>query len=223
MRHGMRLGIVATALSAVVGGGCATEEWTRGVFAKRQVEVDERFARVETEAHEQHQRIDRVEGRVAHLEVTLTETREQVRDALAPSPTTLPARAVTPPRRAARPTLDRTGPARTLVAVVHVPFGFDRADLDADAEAALASIVKQLGEHPGLTIDLEGATDPVGKLDYNVRLSQRRVAAVKRWLTEQGVDRTRIVGTTARGPIADTSVKAAAKRRVMVKLMTPGE
>jgi outer membrane protein OmpA-like peptidoglycan-associated protein len=62
-------------------------------------------------------------------------------------------------------------------------------------------------------------TDPVGKLDYNIRLSQRRISTVQRWLTEKGVDRTRIVGSTSRGPVADPSVKDSAKRPVMVKLM----
>lgn len=223
MRHGMRLGVIATALS-VFAVGCATEEWTQNLFTKRQAEVDERFARAETEARTQGQRIDRVEGRVAHLEVTLTETRDQVRDALAQSPITVPARRIPPGRRPAPSATDRAGvAARTLVGVIHVPFGFDRADLDAGAEAALASIVKELREHPNITIDLEGTTDSVGQFDYNVRLSQRRVAAVKRWLTEKGVERTRIIGSTGRGPVADSSVKDSAKRRVMVKLMTPGD
>jgi outer membrane protein OmpA-like peptidoglycan-associated protein len=206
MRDGMRPRIIAIALS-LSAAGCASEEWTNNLLSKRQAQVDERFT-------EQGQRIDRVEGRVAHLEVTLTETRDQVRDVLA-APPTVPARrppGLSGPDRAAVP-------ARTLVAIIHVLFGFDRADLDANAQAALASIVKQLREHPNITIHLEGMTDPVGKLDYNIRLSQRRISTVQRWLTEKGVDRTRIVGSTSRGPVADPSVKDSAKRRVMVKLM----
>ena len=112
-------------------------------------------------------------------------------------------------------------PARTLVAVIHVPFGFDRADLDPGAEAALASVVKELREHPGMTIDLEGTTDAVGRVEYNVRLSERRVAAVKRWLTQHGVDDKRIVRSAGRGPVGDAPGKDPSKRRVMVRLMTP--
>lgn len=206
MRDGMRLRIIATALS-LSAAGCASEEWTNNLLSKRQAQVDERFT-------EQGQRIDRVEGRVAHLEITLTETRDQVRDVLA-APSAVPARrppGLSGPDRAAVP-------GRTLVAIIHVLFGFDRADLDANAQAALASIVKQLREHPNITIHLEGMTDPVGKLDYNIRLSQRRISTVQRWLTEKGVDRARIVGSTSRGPVADPSVKDSAKRRVMVKLL----
>ena len=87
----------------------------------------------------------------------------------------------------------------------------------------MGTIVKELREHPTMTIDLEGTTDTVGSLDYNLRLSQRRVEAVARWLTAKGVDRNRIVGTKGRGPVVSTSLKDDAKRRVMVKLMTSAQ
>jgi outer membrane protein OmpA-like peptidoglycan-associated protein len=208
MKQGVRFALIASPLLLFIAG-CATEEWTTNLLSKRQVEVEERFT-------EQGQRIDRVEGRVATLEVSLTETRDQVRDALAVRPGPNGRRVPT----LSTPDRERVS-ARTLVAVVHVLFGFDRADLDANAQAALESIVKQLREHPNITLELEGATDATGKVDYNVRLSQRRVTAVERWLTEKGVARTRIVGSSSRGPLADRSVKDSIKRRVMVKLMEP--
>jgi outer membrane protein OmpA-like peptidoglycan-associated protein len=70
-----------------------------------------------------------------------------------------------------------------------------------------------------VTLDLEGTTDPVGRLDYNLKLSQRRVEVVKRWLMDKGVAPARIVGATARGPLSDAALKNDLKRRVMVKLM----
>jgi OOP family OmpA-OmpF porin len=109
------------------------------------------------------------------------------------------------------------------VGVVHVPFGFDRADLDRGAEAALAAIAKELRDNPSISIDLEGTTDAVGRLDYNVKLSQRRVETVRRWLVSHGIDRARIVGTKGSGPLADGGVKDDVKRRVMVKLLSSAE
>jgi outer membrane protein OmpA-like peptidoglycan-associated protein len=217
-----RLGIVVAALS-VFGAGCATVEWTEDLFAKQQVEVDTRFTKVETGVREQSERIDRVEGRVASLDTRLTETRDLVRTALPQPSTAMPARPAPTEARPSAPAPERAVRARTLIGVVHVPFGFDRADLEPGAEAALAAIVKELHEHPNMTIDLEGTTDAVGRLDYNVRLSQRRVEAVTRWLTAKGVDRSRIVGAKGRGPVANTSLKDDVKRRVMVKLMTSAE
>jgi outer membrane protein OmpA-like peptidoglycan-associated protein len=217
-----RLGIVAAALS-IFGAGCATVEWTEDLFAKQQVEVDTRFAKVETGVREQSERIDRVEGRVANLDSRLTETRDLVRTALPQPPTATPARPAPTETRPSAPAPERAVRARTLIGVVHVPFGFDRADLEPGAEAALAAIAKELHEHPNMTIDLEGTTDAVGRLDYNLRLSQRRVEAVTRWLTAKGVDRSRIVGAKGRGPVANTSLKDDVKRRVMVKFMTSAE
>jgi outer membrane protein OmpA-like peptidoglycan-associated protein len=83
--------------------------------------------------------------------------------------------------------------------------------------------VKEVRESPQVTLDLEGATDPVGRLDYNIKLSQRRVEVVKRWLVDKGVAPGRIVAATARGPVSDASIKNDLKRRVMVKLMRSGD
>jgi len=200
------------------GAGCATVDWTEDLFAKQRVEVDTRFDKVEKGVREQGERIDRVEVRMATLE-----TRDVVRAAMPQAPTAVPTRPAPAQMRPTATAPDRSARGRTLIGVVHVPFGFDRADLEPGSEAALGTIVKELREHPAMTIDLEGTTDTAGSLDYNLRLSQRRVEAVTRWLTAKGVDRTRIVGTKGLGPVASTSVKDDGKRRVMVKLMTSAE
>ena len=217
MTQGTRLGVLMAAL-ALFGAGCATVDWTEDLFAKQRVEVDTRFDKVETGVREQGERIDRVEFRMASME-----TRDVVRTALPQAPAAVPVRPAPAQMRPIATAPDRAARGRTLIGVIHVPFGFDRADLEVGAEAALGSIVKELREHPTMTIDLEGTTDTVGNRDYNLRLSQRRVEAVSRWLTAKGVDRNRIVGTKGRGPVVSTSLKDDAKRRVMVKLMTSAE
>jgi outer membrane protein OmpA-like peptidoglycan-associated protein len=203
---------------ALFGAGCATVDWTEDLFAKQRVEVDTRFGKVETGVREQGERIDRVEVRVATLDTRISETRDLVRTAIPQAPTAVPAR-----KRPTATAPDWAARGRTLIGVIHVPFGFDSAELKLGAEVTLGAIEKELREHPTMTIDLEGTTDTVGSLDYNLRLSQRRVEAVMRWLTAKGVDRNRIVGTKGRGPVVSTSLKDDAKRRVMVKLMTSAE
>jgi outer membrane protein OmpA-like peptidoglycan-associated protein len=223
MRQSIRLLIVGAALS-LAGTGCASVKWTEKFFAKRQVEVDERFQKVETDVRGQRDRIDQVEVRVKQLDSKLTETRELIRSVSAQAGPAAGARNSPPEARAPQPPSDRVPrAARTLVAVVHVPFGFDRADLDPAAEATVATILKELRENPSLTIDLEGSTDPVGRLDYNLRLSQRRVEAVKRWLVRHRLESTRIVDSRALGPLGNVSVTDDLKRRVMVKLMSSKE
>ena len=217
MMRGTRLGVLMAAL-ALFGAGCATVDWTEDLFAKQRVEVDTRFGKVDKDVREQGERIDRVEVRMATLE-----TRDVVRTALPQAPTAVPTRPAPAQMRPTATAPDRAARGRTLIGVIHVPFGFDRADLEPGSEAALGTIVKELREHPTMTIDLEGTTDTAGSLDYNLRLSQRRVEAVTRWLTAKGVERNRIVGTKGLGPVVSTSQKDDAKRRVMVKLMTSAE
>ena len=149
------------------------------------------------------------------------ETRELVGNASAPAPAV--ARSTPPGPESTPPPGRIPRAARTLVAVVQVPFGFDRADLDPAAKAALTPILEEMRHNTGLTIDLEGSTDAVGSVDYNLKLSERRVEAVRRYLLGRGVARARIVGSTARGPLADVAVKDDSKRRVMVKLMSSTE
>ena len=63
-----------------------------------------------------------------------------------------------------------------------VLFDFDRADIRADAAAALAQLATVIRAHPSRTTDLIGHTDARGDDAYNQRLSQRRAEAVKDWL-----------------------------------------
>ena len=147
MTQSIRLLIVGAALS-LVGTGCASVEWTEELFAKRQVEVDERFQKVETDVRGQNDRIAQVEVHVAQLDNRLTETRELIRSVGTQAAPAVGARNSPPEARAPQPTPDRVPrAARTLVAVVHVPFGFDRADLDLGAEATVVTILKELRDY----------------------------------------------------------------------------
>jgi outer membrane protein OmpA-like peptidoglycan-associated protein len=180
--------------------------------------LDERLVKVDTDARAHDERLQRVEGRVAHLDAGLTDTRRQLRGMLAQAPSTGVRSSAAEPRTAR--STPEAPPRRSLAGVIHVRFAFGSAELDTGARAALAAIAQELRDDPKLTLDLEGATDPVGSLEYNVRLSQLRVEAVRRWLEANGISRARILGAVGRGPLMDASVKDDAKRRVMVKLMT---
>ena len=63
-----------------------------------------------------------------------------------------------------------------------VLFDFDRAEIRADAAAALAHLATVIRAHPASTTDLIGHTDSRGDDAYNRGLSQRRAEAVKSWL-----------------------------------------
>lgn len=75
-----------------------------------------------------------------------------------------------------------------------VNFGFDRADLDASATAAIDQLVSEARSRGTIkAVRLTGHTDRVGTDDYNMDLSLRRANAVGDYLVDNaGIDRQSI-------------------------------
>lgn len=102
-----------------------------------------------------------------------------------------------------------------------VLFDFDKADIRADAAAALANVATIIRAYPAGSVTLEGHTDAKGAHAYNQRLSERRAASVRTWLVEK--ERLDGAKLTARGwgdgrPVAtnDTAPGRQKNRRVEV-------
>jgi len=68
-----------------------------------------------------------------------------------------------------------------------VTFGFNKADLDRGAKAALDLIAQKAAAMPRAEIELQGFTDKTGSKNYNLALSRRRADAVARYLARQNV------------------------------------
>ena len=84
----------------------------------------------------------------------------------------------------------------TLTAVVL--FDFDRSDIRPDQQGTLDAKLPLLNANPGLRLRVSGNTDERGSDEYNMALGQRRAAAAKRYLTQHGIDASR-VETVSRG------------------------
>ncbi len=104
----------------------------------------------------------------------------------------------------------------------NVLFDFDKTAIKPDGAKILDRLIAFLKENSDKKVDLEGHTDSIGTEQYNQGLSERRAAAVKDYLTKQGIDASRI---TTRGfgetkPIADnkTAEGRAKNRRVEIKV-----
>jgi OmpA-OmpF porin, OOP family len=76
--------------------------------------------------------------------------------------------------------------------VVTVYFDFDKSTLKSRAREQLDSIYNVLTENPSATIQISGYTDGLGDEDYNVALGERRAIACKKYLTDKGIDESRI-------------------------------
>ena len=114
------------------------------------------------------------------------------------------------------------GRVPSQIGAVDVLFAFDRADLNHTAQASLQALVTKLRGDPKLSVDLEGYADSAGARDYNLRLSQKRVEVVRRYLVDSGVAPARI-RSAGLGQLPDRGMpeEQAKNRRVTVKLMLP--
>jgi len=95
-----------------------------------------------------------------------------------------------------------------------------RSDI-GELQKAIAFVKK----YPGYNISVEGHTDNVGKDKYNQSLSERRAAAVKKYLVENGAanaDKIKPVGYGKTRPVADnkTAEGKFKNRRVEILILS---
>jgi outer membrane protein OmpA-like peptidoglycan-associated protein len=73
-----------------------------------------------------------------------------------------------------------------------VLFDFDKSNVRSSETPKVDKLVQYMKDNPGIEIGLDGYTDPRGSNPYNMKLSQRRVDAVKAALVSSGVPASRI-------------------------------
>lgn len=78
----------------------------------------------------------------------------------------------------------------TLMATIY--FDYDASEIRGDAKAALDAKLPILRANAGIQIRISGHADERGSDQYNDALGQRRAAATKRYLTDNGIDGARI-------------------------------
>ena len=80
-------------------------------------------------------------------------------------------------------------------------FGFDRYDLDDQAQQTLKENADWLKANPGVTVSIAGNADERGEIVYNLALSQKRAEAVRDALVSRGVSSDRIQFATGWGKL----------------------
>ena len=78
----------------------------------------------------------------------------------------------------------------TLTATIY--FDYDAAEIRGDAKSALDAKLPILRANSTVQIRISGHADERGSDQYNDALGQRRAAATKRYLTDNGIDGARI-------------------------------
>ncbi|MEO7996546.1 MAG: OmpA family protein [Gemmatimonadaceae bacterium] len=73
-----------------------------------------------------------------------------------------------------------------------VYFEYDSDAIRADAQVALEKKVPLLAANPAVKLQIAGHCDNRGTDEYNLALGRRRAEMVKRFLTDRGIDASRI-------------------------------
>jgi len=107
-----------------------------------------------------------------------------------------------------------------------VQFKFNSATLDQQYMDVLDEIANALMQKPDSIVVLEGRTDNSGAKDYNVKLGERRIEAVRRYLAvEKGVPVYRIhdISFGAEKPVAENKTKEGREknRAVTMTILVP--
>lgn len=99
--------------------------------------------------------------------------------------------------------LEDTGEATTRA----ILFDFDKSNIRPVSKSILNKLAVYLEQHPKLRLGVEGHTDIIGGMDYNIKLSQRRANAVKAYLVNVGISSARLKpsGFGYTKPVADNS------------------
>jgi len=73
-----------------------------------------------------------------------------------------------------------------------IHFEFDKDKIRPESFPILDAVADVLKSNPKIKIEIQGHTDNKGRAEYNKKLSERRAASVKKYLTEHGIDGARL-------------------------------
>lgn len=108
---------------------------------------------------------------------------------------------------------------------IHVNFDTAKADIRKADVAELQKAIDFVKKYPGYAISVEGHTDNRGAAAYNQALSEKRAAAVKKYLVDHGVENGQRIKTAGHGlsrPIADNKTEKGRfeNRRVEILILS---
>ena len=144
---------------------------------------------------------------------------------------TTPRAPVAPPKTSPAPVVQASVPVhapkpdskpadKAGIVAFHVNFDFNSAALPDSAHEMIDLIAQLMKESPDIKVRVEGHTDAVGSVSYNVSLSERRAISVGEYLVKQGVDPSRLTlaGKGMAEPLAGNKYGPANRRVQFVRL-----
>ena len=111
----------------------------------------------------------------------------------------------------------------TVLVFNNIFFDFDKASLRKDSEVDLKKILDFLIQYPDFKVEISGHTDNKGSDRYNQKLSEKRGAAVVKYMIKNGISKERLVakGYGKTKPVApnETDEGRQLNRRTELKIL----
>ena len=225
--------VLLVSATLIATSGCASRKYVRNEVKTTGDALTARIETNEGETKEVRDSVDRVgqkvtgvEGRVSELDSGMNSLKGEVQSADEKA-----AKAQTSADRAAGDIviLDQRFQNRNAFVIADekaVQFKFDSAKLDQSYQALLDEIADSLMQNPDAIVVLEGRTDASGDKDYNVKLGERRVDAVRRYLAvEKGIPvyKIHLISLGAAKPIAENKTRDGREknRAVTMTILVP--
>ena len=115
-------------------------------------------------------------------------------------------------------------PAGETIRLNHLIFSQGKAYIEPQSYAELDDVVEMMKDNKEIVIQLEGHTDNLGDPKANLKLSQDRVDAVKRYIVGKGISKGRIktkaFGGTQLLTTGSTPEARNTNRRVEMRILT---
>jgi len=229
--------LLLVSATITVTSGCATKKYVRNTVKTSSDTLTARIEGNEGEIKEVRDNVDKVDQKVSGVDTKVSDldsrTSEQFNTVRTDvqSADQKASKAQSSADRVAGnvTTLDQKFQNRNNFNVTDekaVQFKFNSATLDQQYMDVLDEIANALMQKPDSIVVLEGRTDNSGAKDYNVKLGERRIEAVRRYLAvEKGVPVYRIhdISFGAEKPVAENKTKEGREknRAVTMTILVP--
>ena len=116
--------------------------------------------------------------------------------------------------------VEREGDELVLTMPAGITFPINSYEIQPQFYSTLDQVAQTLAAYPSTLIDVYGHTDPSGGDAINIPLSKNRAESVANYLTQRGVNRTRIAtqGFGSSQPIASNATEAGRQQNRRVEL-----
>jgi OOP family OmpA-OmpF porin len=107
-----------------------------------------------------------------------------------------------------------------VVALPNIEFAYEKAELTGGGRETLGQVVRFMNDQPEITLEVWGHTDAKGAELYNLHLSEKRAAAVVKYLVDSGIaaGRMKSAGFGESRPLADNETEEGRERNRRVEL-----